>query len=149
MRVDNRASVAYAAASCRPGLRSKKTLMRSGCASHAWLTLCRHAGSRDAHKAIARTLMRTLGKSLRRALTSCDNHKKITYNAKASVLAARKHIRSFSASSAPACSAIARDTMHCDPSYERMAAKNARVSGSMHLPLYSKLRNSALYGQGE
>jgi hypothetical protein len=27
-----------------------------------------------------------------------------------------------------------------------MAAKNARVSGSMHLPLHSKLRGSVLYG---
>jgi hypothetical protein len=36
--------------------------------------------------------------------------------------------------------------MHRGPSYERMAAKSARVSGPVHLPLNSKLRRSALYG---
>ena len=41
--------------------------------------------------------------------------------------------------------------MDCDPPYERMAAKNARVSarvsGPMHLSLSSKLSSSALYCQ--
>jgi hypothetical protein len=60
----------------------------------------------------------------------------ITYNAK-----------SFSASSAPESSAITRDTMHCGPSYERMAAQSARVSGSMYLPSTAILRSRALYGQ--
>ena len=43
MRVDNRARIAYAAASARSvrrGLLSPEVLMRSGCASHAWITLC-------------------------------------------------------------------------------------------------------------
>ena len=43
MHVENRASIAYAAASARSvrrGLLSPEVLMRSGCASHAWLTLC-------------------------------------------------------------------------------------------------------------
>jgi hypothetical protein len=43
MRVDNRARIAYAAASARSvrrGLLLPEVLMRSGCASHAWLTLC-------------------------------------------------------------------------------------------------------------
>ena len=65
-------------------------------ASHRMLGLAWLAGSHDAHKATARTLMRTLGKSLRRALgkslrrapTPCDKN-----NAKASELA----------SSAPTC----------------------------------------------
>jgi len=42
MRVDNRASIAYTAASARSvrrGLLSPEVLMRPGCASHAWLTL--------------------------------------------------------------------------------------------------------------
>jgi hypothetical protein len=40
MRVDYRASVAHAATFCRPRPHcEKKTFMRSGCASHAWLTL--------------------------------------------------------------------------------------------------------------
>jgi hypothetical protein len=39
MRVGNGASVAYAAASIRGRLCGKKTLLRSGCALHAWLTL--------------------------------------------------------------------------------------------------------------
>ena len=56
MRVDNRASIAYTAASARSvcrGLLSPEVLMRPGCASHAWLTLCTfawHAGSRNLHK---------------------------------------------------------------------------------------------------
>jgi hypothetical protein len=92
----------------------------------------RHAGSHDAHQATKRTLMRTLGKSLRRAPTPCDNH---------------IQGESFSASSAPTFSAISRDTMDCDPSYERMAAYSARVSGPMYLPCTAKLRSSALYRQ--
>ena len=64
------------------------------------LGLARHAGSHDAHKATARTLMRKLGKSLRRALeksalekslrrapTPCDKN-----NTKASELAARQRV---------------------------------------------------------
>jgi hypothetical protein len=99
------------------------------CLSYA--LFARHAGSRDANKATARTLMRALGKSFRRAPTPCDNH---------------VQRESFSASSAPTCSEVTCDTMRCDPFYERMAAKNARVSGPMHLSLHSKLRSSALYG---
>jgi hypothetical protein len=78
-------------------------------------------------KATARTLMRELWKSLRRAPKPCDNH---------------IHRENFCASSAPKCSAISRDTMDCDPSYERMAAKSARVSGPMHLPCTSKLSST-------
>ena len=90
-RADNRASVAFAAAStfartprpprvayaeasCRPRLRGKKTFRSR--ASHRMLGLARLAGSHDAHKATARTLMRTLGKSLRRAKAS-DNLSKM------------------------------------------------------------------------
>jgi len=42
MRVCDRASIAYAAASARNvrrGLLSPEVLMRPGCTSHAWLTL--------------------------------------------------------------------------------------------------------------
>jgi hypothetical protein len=105
-RADNRASVAFAAAStfartprpprvpyaeasCRPRLRGKKTFRSR--ASHRMLNLARHAGSHDAHKATGRTLMRTLGKSLRRAPTPCDNH---------------VQRESFRASSAPTCSVL-------------------------------------------
>jgi hypothetical protein len=124
MRVDNRASVAYATAFCRPRLRGEKRLC--GRAAHRTLDLryvlfARHAGSRGAHKATARTLLRALGKSLRRAPTSCDNH---------------IQRESASASSAPTCS-VTRGAMHFNPPYERMAAKNARVSGPMHLSLHS------------
>jgi hypothetical protein len=83
-------------------------------------------------KATARTLMRALGKSLRRAPTPCDNN---------------IQRQSSSASSAPTCSEIALDTMDFDPSYERMAANSARVSGPMHLPCTAKLRSSILYRQ--
>jgi hypothetical protein len=152
MRVDNRARlayaaastfartpqpprVAYAAASCRPRLRGKKRWC--GRAAHRTLGLqyalfALHAGSHDAHKATARTLMRALGESLRCAPTPCDNH---------------IQRESFSASSAPACSAITLDTKDCDPPYERMAAKNTRVSGPIHLPCTAKLRSSVMYGQ--
>jgi hypothetical protein len=108
-RADNSASVAYAAAltfertprpsrvahveaSCRPRLRGKKSFR--GRASHRMLGLARHAGSHDAHKATARTLMCTLGKSLRHAPTPCDNH---------------IQRESFRASSAPSCSVLCRD----------------------------------------
>ena len=84
--------VAYAEASCRPRLLGKNTFR--GRASHRMLGLARHAGSHDAHKATARTLMRALGKSLRRAPTSCDNH---------------IQRESFRASSAPTCSALSED----------------------------------------
>jgi hypothetical protein len=60
----------------------------------------------------------------------------ITYNAKASVLAARQHALQNS-----------RDAMDCDPPYERMAANSARVSGPMHLSCTAKHRSSVLYGQ--
>jgi hypothetical protein len=108
MRVENRASVAYAAAStsartprpprvayaeasCRPGLRGKKR--RCGRAAHRTLGLryalfARHAGSHDAHKATARTLMRTL---VGKVFGACPHPATITYNAKASELAARQH----------------------------------------------------------
>ena len=76
--------------------------------------------------------MRALGESLRCAPTPCDNH---------------IQRESLSASSAPACSAITRDTKDCDMTCEKMAAKKARVSGPMHLPCTEKLRISALYGQ--
>jgi hypothetical protein len=92
----------------------------------------RHAGSNDAHKVTARTLMRKLGKIPRRAPTPCDNH---------------IQPESFSASSAPACSELSLDAMDCDPPYERMAANSERVSDPMHLPFTAKLRSSALYRQ--
>jgi hypothetical protein len=60
----------------------------------------------------ARTPMRALGKSLRRAPTPCDNH---------------LQRESFSASSAPKCSTTTRNTMDCDPCNERMAANSTRV----------------------
>jgi hypothetical protein len=151
IRVDNRASVAYAAAStsartprpsrvayvvdsCRPRLRCKKCRCE---AAHRTLGLryalfARHAESHDAQKTTARTLMRTLGKSLRHAPKPCDNHIQRD---------------SISASSRLICSAITRDKMHCDPSFKRMAANSASVSGSMHLSCTAKLRSSALYGQ--
>jgi hypothetical protein len=62
----------------------------------------------------ARTPMRALGKSLRRAPTPCDNH---------------LQRESFSASSAPKCSTTTRNTMDCDPCNERMAANSTRASG--------------------
>ena len=52
MRVDNRASIAYAAASARSvrrGLLSPEVLMRSGCASHARLTFCTTCSARGVH----------------------------------------------------------------------------------------------------
>jgi hypothetical protein len=61
----------------------------------------------------------------------------ITHNPKASVLA----------SSAPTCSSITRDTMDCDPYYERMAAKSVRVSSLMYLTCTERLRSSALNDQ--
>jgi hypothetical protein len=78
------------------------------------------------------TLMRTLGETLRRAPTPCDNY---------------IQRENFSASSAPACSSITRDTMDCDPPYESMAANSARVSGPMQLSCTAKLRSRILYGQ--
>ena len=74
------------------------------------LGLARLAGSHDAHKATARTLMRTLGKSLRRALgkslrrapTPCDKN-----NAKASELAARQRVLF--------CEKMNLDPMNIDP----------------------------------
>jgi len=152
-RADNRASVAYAAAStfahtprppreayaeasCRPRLRGKKTFR--GRAAHGVLGLARHAGSNDAHKATARTLMRALGKSLRRAPKPCDNH---------------IQRESFRASSAPTCSVLCHDALRPVDTKEwqqktrRMAANSARVSGPMHLPCTVKRRSSVLYRQ--
>ena len=148
-RADNRASVAFAAASafartprpprvayaeasCRPRLRGKKRLevgLRIACL--AWLGTLAHMMHTRRCQATARTLMRTLGKSLRRAPTPCDNH---------------IQRESISASSAQKYSAIALDTIDCDPLGERMAAKSARISDPMHLPCTAKLRISVLYG---
>jgi hypothetical protein len=131
MRVENRARIAYAAASARTPRPP------SGWASHRTLGLryapfARHAGSHHAQMASVRTLMNTLGKSLQRAPIPCDNH---------------IQRENFSASSTPACSTITLDTMDCDPPYERMAAKSARVSGPVHFSYTAKLRSSALYSQ--
>jgi hypothetical protein len=106
MRVGNRASVAYAAASCRPRLRGKNVdaaglrIARLAYVMHYFLGTRAHVmrTTRDAHNATACTLMRTLGKSLRRALTSSDNHiQRDSFSAirrtsmlKASVLAERQ-----------------------------------------------------------
>ena len=95
-RADNRASVAFAAAStfartprpsrvayaeasCRPRLRGKKTF--SSRASHRMLGLARLAGSHDAHKVrtLGKSLQRALGKSLRRAPTPCDKNNAKAY----------------------------------------------------------------------
>jgi hypothetical protein len=46
VRVGDSASVAYAAATFRPGRLFKNFLMRPGCAPHAWLTLCTIFSSR-------------------------------------------------------------------------------------------------------
>jgi hypothetical protein len=159
MRVDDRASVAYAAAStsartlrpsrvayaeasCRPRLRGKKP--SCGRAAHHTLGLryalfARHAGSHDTHEATARTLMRALRRSLRRAPTPCDNHIHIQRE-------------SFRARSASTCSVetrcvATRDTKECKQKTRRMAANSALVSGPMHLPCTVKLRSSALYRQ--
>ena len=86
--------VAYAEASCRPSFVVKKTIRSR--ASHRMLGLARLAGSHDAHKATASTLMRTLGKSLRRAPTPCDNHMQRA---------------SFRASSAPTFSVLCHDAL--------------------------------------
>jgi hypothetical protein len=143
-RADNRASVAYAAASARSVRRSFLSPEASwyttfrGRAAHRMLGLARHAGSNDAHKATARTLMRTLGKSLRRAPTPCDNH---------------IQRESFRASSAPTCSVLCHDALRPVDTKEwqqktrRMAANSARVSGPMHQPCTVKLCSSALYRQ--
>jgi hypothetical protein len=72
-------------------------------------------GTRGLHARLCEILGKVFGARL--------NPATITYNAKASVLAAHQHIQSSSASSAPTCSVISRDTMHCDPPYERTAAK--------------------------
>jgi hypothetical protein len=110
-RADNRASVAYAAASTfarapkpprvpyaeaflSPDASWLKTFR--GRAAHRMLGLARHAGSHDAHKATARTLMRALGKSLRRAPTPCANH---------------IQRESFRASSALTCSVLCHDAL--------------------------------------
>jgi hypothetical protein len=128
--------VAYAEASCRPRLRGKKTF--KGRASHRILGLARNAGSHDAHKAIARTLMRTLGKILRRAFKPCDNH---------------IQRESFRAGSAPTCSVRCHDALRPVDTKEwqqktrRIAANSARVSDPMHLTCTVKLRSSVLYGQ--
>ena len=58
------------------------------------LGLARLAGSHDAHKATARTLMRTLGKSLRRAL------------GKSLRRALGKSLRRAPTPAAPACSVL-------------------------------------------
>jgi hypothetical protein len=84
-------------------------------------------GSRDAHKATARTLMRTLGKSLRRAPTPCDNY---------------IQRESFSASSAPTRSAITLTRYIATGHTKEWQQKNARVSCPIHLPLYSQPRGS-------
>jgi hypothetical protein len=159
MRVDNRASVAYSAAStsartprpprvayaeasCRPRPCGKKHFC--GRAAHRTLGLryalfARRAGSHDAHKATARTLMRKLGKSLRRAPTPCDNHIHIQRE-------------SSRASNALTCSVetrcvATRDIKEWQQKTRRMAANSARVSSPMHLLCTVKLRSSALYRQ--
>jgi hypothetical protein len=66
------------------------------------LGLARLASSQDAHKATARTLIRTLGKSLRRAPKPCDKN-----NAKASELAARQRVLF--------CEKMNLDPMNIDP----------------------------------
>jgi len=116
VRVGDRAYVACAAASCCPRLRSKKINDAAGLRI-ARLAYVMHysLGTRGLHARLCETLGKVFGARLNLAT--------ITYNAKASLLAAHQHIQSSSASSAPTCSVISRDTMHCDPPYERMAAK--------------------------
>jgi hypothetical protein len=127
--------VAYAEASCRPRICGKNRFC--GRAAHRMLGLryalfARNARSYDAQKATACTLMRTLGKSLRRAPTPCDNH---------------IQRECFRASSAPTSSVLSLDMMRYGPWHKRMAANSARVSGPMHLPCTVKLRSSVLYRQ--
>ena len=102
MRVDNRASVAYAAAStsartprpprvayaeasCRPRLRGKKRFefgLRIACL--AWLgTLAHMMRTRRLHERLCARFGKVFG--------ARPNPATITYNAKASVLAARQH----------------------------------------------------------
>jgi len=94
MRVDKCASLACAAASARSvrcGLLSPEVLMRSGCASQAWLTLCAIRSARgltwceqgDCTHAYARAWEMS---------SAHANPSKNTYSPQASVLAERKNV---------------------------------------------------------
>jgi len=101
------------------------------------LGLARHAGSHDAHKATAYTLMRALGKSLWRAPTPYDSH---------------IQRESFRARSVPTCSVLCHDelrpvdTKEWQQKTRRMAANSAPASEPIHQSLHSKLLSSANFG---
>ena len=129
-RADNRASVAYTAAStfartprpprvayaeasCRPRLRGKKCLevgLRIACL--AWLGTL-------AHMMRTRRLHARLGK----AFGARPHPATITCNAKASELAARQR-------------ALFCDMMNLDPFHQRMAAKNAQNGSQLRTRLW-------------
>jgi hypothetical protein len=150
MRVENRASVAYAAASssartprpprvayakasCCLRLRGKKKfavglrIARMACVMHYSLgTLAHIMRTRRLHARLCARLGKAFG--------ARPNPATITYNAKAPELAARQRV-------------LFCDMMNWDPRHQRMAANSARVSGPMHLPCTVKLRSSVLYRQ--
>jgi hypothetical protein len=139
-RAENRASVAYAAAStfartprpprvayaeasCRPRLLGKKRLevgLRSACL--AWLgTLAHMMRTKQLHARLCARFEKAFGARPHPATITC--------NAKASVLAARQR-------------ALFCGMMNLDPCHQRMAANSARISGLMHLTCTVKLRSS-------
>jgi hypothetical protein len=91
MRVDDRASLEYAAASCRPMLHGKNVdtvglrIARLACVMNYSL-------GTQAHMILARRLHTRLCARLGKFFGARPSPAKITYNAKASELAARKHV---------------------------------------------------------